>query len=160
MRTEAGATSANGSRERAHPRTVSSLPACRCHPAPTGADGGEGGWKIAGGRGCGNIPAVARRPQPPIAQDASRADHVAEVLKAVAHPLRLRLVAILCRGEENVTALADKVGASQAIVSQQLRILRSHGLVAANREGGFARYRIVEQNLRGLVRCRANCGAE
>ncbi len=79
------------------------------------------------------------------------------MLKAVAHPIRLRIVAILCRGEENVTGLADKVGASQAIVSQQLRILRSNGLVAASRAGGFARYRLVEQNLRGLVRCMENC---
>ncbi len=100
---------------------------------------------------------MPKRTQPPIANDAARADHVAEVLKAVAHPLRLRIVAILCRGEENVTALADRVGANQAIVSQQLRILRSHGLVAASRHGGFARYRLVEQNLRGLVRCMEHC---
>jgi ArsR family transcriptional regulator len=105
----------------------------------------------------GYIRPVARRAQPPIASDPERAGHVADVLKAVAHPLRIRIVAILCRGEENVTALAEKVGASQAIVSQQLRILRSHGLVAASRQGGFARYRLVEQNLRGLVRCMENC---
>ncbi len=100
---------------------------------------------------------MPRKLQPPIASDPERAGHVAEVLKAVAHPLRLRIVALLCRGEENVTGLAERVGASQAIVSQQLRILRSHGLVAASREGGFARYRLVEQNLRGLVRCMEQC---
>jgi ArsR family transcriptional regulator len=82
---------------------------------------------------------------------------VAEVLKAVAHPLRLRIVASLCEGEAHVGALAERLGASQAIVSQQLRILRSHGLVAATRAGGFARYRLIEQNLRGLVRCMQNC---
>ena len=82
---------------------------------------------------------------------------MAEVLKAVAHPLRLRIVASLCEGEAHVGALAERLGASQAIVSQQLRILRSHGLVAATRAGGFARYRLIEQNLRGLVRCMQNC---
>jgi ArsR family transcriptional regulator len=56
-----------------------------------------------------------------------------------------------------VTALADRLGAPQAIVSQQLRILRSHGLVAATREGGFATYRLVERNLEGLVRCMEKC---
>jgi DNA-binding transcriptional ArsR family regulator len=101
---------------------------------------------------------VATRSEPPISADPDRAGHVAEVLKAVAHPLRLRIVAVLCEGEENVTALAEKLGAEQAIVSQQLRILRSHGLVAASREGGFATYRLVEQNLRGLVRCMEKCG--
>ncbi len=83
---------------------------------------------------------------------------VADVLKAVAHPLRLRIVAMLCEGEANVTALARGLDAPQAIVSQQLRILRSHGLVAATRAGGFATYRLVEQNLRGLVRCMERCG--
>ena len=100
---------------------------------------------------------VARRLQPPIANDPARAGHVAEVLKAVAHPLRLRIVAILCRGEENVTALAEKVGASQAIVSQQLRILRGHGLVSARRANGFAWYRLSEPALRDLVCCMEKC---
>jgi ArsR family transcriptional regulator len=93
----------------------------------------------------------------PISADATRAGHVADVLKAVAHPLRIRIVAILCEQEENVSRLAERLGASQAIVSQQLRILRSHGLVAARRESGFATYRLVERNLRGLVRCMEKC---
>jgi ArsR family transcriptional regulator len=98
------------------------------------------------------------RLDPPISRDPGRAGHVAEVLRAVAHPLRLRIVAILCEEEANVTALAERTGASQAIVSQQLRILRSHRLVAARRDGAFARYRLVERNLRGLVRCMERCG--
>ena len=93
----------------------------------------------------------------PLRNDGARADHIAEVLKAVAHPLRLRIVATLCEGDENVSGLAERLSASQAIVSQQLRILRSHGLVAVSREGGFATYRLVEQNLRGLVRCMERC---
>ena len=97
------------------------------------------------------------RPARSITRDPGHALHVAEVLKAVAHPLRLRIVASLCQREENVGALAKKLNASQAIVSQQLRILRSHGLVAARRQGGFARYRLVEQNLRGLVKCMEKC---
>lgn len=95
--------------------------------------------------------------QRPISSDAQRAGHLAEVLKAVAHPVRLRIVAVLCEGDENVTGLSERLGTGPAIVSQQLRILRSHGLVAARREKGFARYRLVERNLRGLVRCMERC---
>lgn len=97
------------------------------------------------------------RPEFPISNDPARAGHVAEVLKAVAHPIRLRIVAILSRTEANVTTLAERLGASQAIVSQQLRILRSHRLVAVRRENGFARYRLVERNLEDLVRCMERC---
>ncbi len=97
------------------------------------------------------------RAEAPISTDPGRATHVADVLKALAHPLRIRIVAILCEGEENVSGLAERLGAGQAIVSQQLRILRSHGLVAASRAQGFSRYRIVEKNLHGLVRCMEKC---
>lgn len=88
---------------------------------------------------------------------AARAAHVAEVLRAVAHPLRLRIVATLCGGEEHVGALAERLRVPQPIVSQQLRILRSHGLVAATRARGFARYRLTEPALRELVCCMEKC---
>lgn len=89
-----------------------------------------------------------------------RACHCAEVLKAVAHPLRLRIVAILCRGDEHVNALAAQLGEPQAIVSQQLRILRLRGLVASERIDGFAWYRLAEPALRELVGCMERCRPE
>jgi DNA-binding transcriptional ArsR family regulator len=92
-----------------------------------------------------------------LTRDDARAEHIAEVLKAVAHPLRLRIVAILCAGDEHVNALAERLDAPQPIVSQQLRILRSRGLVAATRENGFARYRLAEPALKDLVCCMEKC---
>jgi DNA-binding transcriptional ArsR family regulator len=89
--------------------------------------------------------------------DPARAAQIAEILKAVAHPLRLRIVATLCRGDAHVGALAERLGAAQPIVSQQLRILRIHGLVAARREEGFATYRLAEPALRDLVCCMERC---
>jgi ArsR family transcriptional regulator len=93
----------------------------------------------------------------PLEKDTRRAEHVAEVLKAVAHPLRLRIIATLCQGEQHVSALAERLAAPQPIVSQQLRILRGHGLVAASRERGFAVYRLEEPALRDLVCCMEKC---
>ncbi len=89
--------------------------------------------------------------------DGTRAERVAEVLKAVAHPLRIRIVALLCRGERHVNGLADDLATPQPIVSQQLRILRARGLVAATRENGFTRYRLAEPALRELVCCMERC---
>ncbi len=79
-----------------------------------------------------------------IAANRDQAEHAAEVLKAVAHPLRLQIVALLCEQELHVNALAERLDASPAIVSQQLRILRMNRLVEAEREDGLARYRIIE----------------
>jgi ArsR family transcriptional regulator len=92
-----------------------------------------------------------------IRNDPRRAEHVASVLRAVAHPLRVRIVATLCRSEEHVNALAEELEAPQAIVSQQLRILRSERLVAARRQDGHAYYRLAEPALRDLVCCMEKC---
>lgn len=96
-------------------------------------------------------------PPLPVFADPARAERLAAVLKAVAHPLRLRIVAMLCQADETVGGLAGRLGADPVIVSQQLRVLRDHGLVGAARDGGFARYRIAEENLRGLVHCMERC---
>jgi ArsR family transcriptional regulator len=104
--------------------------------------------------------ATARSAAPegaPLADNGAKAERIAEVLKAVAHPLRIRIVALLCQGETHVGGLAEKLGVSQAIVSQQLRILRLNDLVAVTREDGFARYRLAEPHLRDLVCCMEKC---
>jgi DNA-binding transcriptional ArsR family regulator len=95
-----------------------------------------------------------------VADNAERAGEIAEILKAVAHPLRLRIVALLCKSEAEVNALAERLGAPQAIVSQQLRILRMHRLVRASRANGRATYRLHESRLRDLVNCMEHCSVQ
>ena len=97
------------------------------------------------------------RARAPVADDREKAAQIAEILKAVAHPLRLRIVAILCTREMQVNALADRLRAPQAIVSQQLRILRMHRLVTAVRANGYVTYRLREPRLRDLVNCMEHC---
>ena len=92
-----------------------------------------------------------------LVEERPRAAHLAEVLKALAHPARLRIVAMLCGGEETVIGLAERLDLKQAIVSQQLRILRMSGLVAATRQDGFSRYALAEPRLRDLVTCLEGC---
>jgi ArsR family transcriptional regulator len=82
---------------------------------------------------------------------------VVEILKAVAHPVRLRIVTLLCRGEEHVSALTLALEVNQNIVSQQLRILRMSGLVEVSRHGGHAFYSLAEPHLRDLIRCTEQC---
>ena len=94
-----------------------------------------------------------------IFSDEQHVSRVVEVLKAVAHPVRLRVVAVLSHGECNVNGLATTLGLHQAIVSQQLRILRMSGLVDVTRRGGFADYRLSEPHLIDLLQCMAGCAA-
>jgi ArsR family transcriptional regulator len=93
-----------------------------------------------------------------IVGDADRAARVAEVLKAVAHPLRIRVVAALCDKASSVTQLCERLDVRQALLSQHLSVLRLTGLVSVERSNGCATYSIKEEGLRDLVACVTRCG--
>jgi DNA-binding transcriptional ArsR family regulator len=59
----------------------------------------------------------------------------AEVLKAMAHPVRLGVIEILADGERTVTQLYEALGCSQSMMSQQLKILCQQKLVDIRKEG-------------------------
>lgn len=89
--------------------------------------------------------------------DYPRAMNLAEILKAIAHPVRLMLITILCDEEKNVGELAQMLNLSQAIISQQLKILRMCGLVETHRINGFAVYSLKEPQLKNLIACLQSC---
>jgi DNA-binding transcriptional ArsR family regulator len=74
-----------------------------------------------------------------------------EVLRLLADATRLRLLALLAEGPQDVNTLAAKVDASRSSVSQHLGRLRWSGLVAARREGRRMIYRLSSDHVRGLV---------
>ncbi|MBM4152347.1 MAG: helix-turn-helix transcriptional regulator [Kiritimatiellaceae bacterium] len=59
----------------------------------------------------------------------------AEVLKAMAHPVRLGVIEVLATGEKTCTELFERLGCSQSMMSQQLKILCQQGLVTVRKEG-------------------------
>lgn len=76
--------------------------------------------------------------------DGARLAHSAAVLDALGDVNRLGiLLALHHAGDLCVSDLAVAVGMSDSAVSHALRLLRAHGLVAANREGRLVRYRIT-----------------
>jgi DNA-binding transcriptional ArsR family regulator len=66
----------------------------------------------------------------------------ADFFKALAHPIRIRILEILRRGERSVHELQMRLGLDQSTVSQQLAVLRAKNIVAAQKEGTTVRYRI------------------
>jgi ArsR family transcriptional regulator len=81
-------------------------------------------------------------------------EDAAKVLRAVAHPLRLRLIEIIdAKGESNVSALCEASGAPQPAVSQQLARLRHEGVLAARRDGSQVFYRVARPEVLGLLDC-------
>ena len=59
----------------------------------------------------------------------------AEVLRALAHPVRLGVIEILARGEKTVTELYEQLDCSQSMMSQQLKTLCQQKLVEIRKEG-------------------------
>lgn len=93
-----------------------------------------------------------------LTHDHAEAVRIAEILKALAHPIRLRIIAVLCLCErEYVNRIAEQLDVKQAIVSQQLGILRNRGLVETCRDNGFAYYRLAEPRIKEMVRCMEGC---
>jgi ArsR family transcriptional regulator len=89
--------------------------------------------------------------------DPQRAAQAAEMIKALGHPIRLRIIAILSHRDRHVTALSQLLEAHQSIVSQQLRILRIAGLVEVVRADRHSVYRLAKPRLRDLVHCLEGC---
>ena len=102
----------------------------------------------------------ARAARPARLEPVDRLDHQIQVLKAVAHPVRLRIIAVLCRADVSVTELSRELDVPQPLISQQLRLLRMLKLVDTQRHNGFAIYRLKEPLLRRLLRCIEACGGE
>jgi DNA-binding transcriptional ArsR family regulator len=81
------------------------------------------------------------------------AEHVAEVLKAVAHPVRLQIVEQLEAGEMCVGDIVKALGGKQAITSQQLNMMKAKGVLSCRRDGARVYYRIEEKNVIKLLNC-------
>lgn len=76
----------------------------------------------------------------------------AALLKALSHPIRLRIVhSLLQDGCHNVTCMERGTGMSQSCISQHLQKLRAAGVVAAERSGNEVFYRAASPEVARLL---------
>jgi ArsR family transcriptional regulator len=85
--------------------------------------------------------------------DYEIAQHVAEVLRAVAHPIRLQIIELLEHGELCVGDIVDKLAIPQSVASQQLGLMRDKQVLQCRRDGTKAFYSIKNPNVINLLRC-------
>lgn len=80
--------------------------------------------------------------------DSISLDLSAEILRALAHPLRMRMLKFIDQeGEINVNKIYSSLGLEQSITSQHLKILRNAGLVETKRNGKYINYRLSYDKL-------------
>lgn len=85
--------------------------------------------------------------------DYETAQHVAEVLKAVAHPVRLQIVELLEDGEHRVGDIVEKLDVPQSVASQQLGLMKDKQVLQCRRDGTKAFYSIKNLNVINLLHC-------
>lgn len=68
----------------------------------------------------------------------------ADFFKALAHPVRIRVLEIVRGSERTVQELQEALGLDQSTVSQQLAVLRAKHVVRARKQGTTVRYTVVD----------------
>lgn len=79
------------------------------------------------------------------------ANFKAEFFKALAHPMRIRILDCLRDGEKGVNELSDILQIEQANVSQQLAILRVRNMVIGRKAGSGVFYSISDRTIFKLL---------
>lgn len=79
--------------------------------------------------------------------------HVAECLRVLAHPFRLRIIEMLLAEELPVTELAARCELSQPAVSIHLRLLQARGLLRSERRGRTIIYQVATPALDDILAC-------
>ena len=82
----------------------------------------------------------------------NKLNNMVNILKGMAHPVRLQIVNFLMKGECSVGELAKKLGAKQSLTSQQLGIMKYSGLLKSRRNGNVVYYFFAKDSIKKIVK--------
>jgi len=75
----------------------------------------------------------------------------AAFFRALAHPVRIRILELLVKGDHTVQELQEALGVDQPVVSQQLAVLRTNNVVSGRKVGVIVRYTIRDPLIGNLL---------
>jgi ArsR family transcriptional regulator len=78
-------------------------------------------------------------------------DRASRSLKAMSHPLRLKILCTLGGDEVSVQDIVDQVGTSQSNISQHLAILRDKGILSARKDANRVYYKVGDNRTLALI---------
>lgn len=85
-------------------------------------------------------------------------ERAANMLKAIAHPVRISIVGCLEDGNmKTVTEIYKQLHIEQSTASHHLGILKDKGVLASKRDGKNTMYFLKHENLRTLLTCISGC---
>ena len=88
---------------------------------------------------------------PPLLTRDEDIERASRSLKAMSHPLRLKILCTLGDQEVSVQGIVDNVGTSQSNISQHLAILRDKGILASRKDANRVYYRVGDARTLRLI---------
>ena len=75
--------------------------------------------------------------------NGEKLSYACELMRALAHPLRLRILQYINRNEDtSVNEIYRNLGIEQSVTSQHLKILKTAGVLSCEKDGKFMYYTI------------------
>lgn len=81
-----------------------------------------------------------------------RCEEVSALLKALSHPVRLKVLCHVMEDEKTVNELTDFCGISQSAMSQFLTRMKTEGVLQSRREGTFIYHGLADPKLKKLLK--------
>ena len=109
---------------------------------------------VAGGRGGDRMARRRDHARPPGDAghlDTSLAERLADTMFALSTPSRVLILGCLLTGPRSVSDITEALGMEQSAVSHQLRVLREHRLVRADRAGRMRLYALADEHVSVLL---------
>jgi DNA-binding transcriptional ArsR family regulator len=81
--------------------------------------------------------------------DDEHIDQASRAMKAMSHPLRLKILCVLADQEVSVQDIVERVGTTQSNISQHLALMREKGVLRTRKDANRVYYRVGD--IRTLV---------
>lgn len=76
---------------------------------------------------------------------------VTELMKSIAHPIRMKILCFLMEGEKNVGEIEQQFGSTISNISQHLTVLRKANIIDRRKEANFMYYSLKDNNILKLM---------
>jgi DNA-binding transcriptional ArsR family regulator len=80
-----------------------------------------------------------------------QAEIISELLKSIAHPIRMKILCFLMEGEKNVGEIEQQFGSTISNISQHLTVLRKAKIIDRRKEANFMFYTLTDNNVQKLM---------
>ncbi len=78
-------------------------------------------------------------------------DVASEILKSIAHPIRLKILCFLLNGEKNVSEIEHEFGSTISNISQHLTVLRKANIIVRRKDANFMFYSLKDKGIMTLI---------